>query len=91
MQRVLGCAGQRCTALGSQVIMAGVLPGRAPMRSGRFVTQVAKGTANAQVKVVDTGAAVLAAMRTAVFDIILLDIHMPEVRSASRAHRQCEL
>jgi DNA-binding NarL/FixJ family response regulator len=33
------------------------------------------------VKVVDTGAAVLAAMRTAVFDIILLDIHMPEVGS----------
>lgn len=32
-----------------------------------------------QVKVVDTGAAVLAAMRTAVFDIILLDIHMPEM------------
>jgi CheY-like chemotaxis protein len=33
-----------------------------------------------QVQVVDTGAAVLAAMRTAVFDIILLDIHMPVVR-----------
>lgn len=36
------------------------------------------------MKVVDTGAAVLAAMRTAVFDIILLDIHMPEVRCMPR-------
>lgn len=39
-----------------------------------------------QVKVVDTGAAVLAAMRTAVFDIILLDIHMPEVRVATHVY-----
>jgi len=32
-----------------------------------------------KVQVVDTGAAVLAAMRLHVFDIILMDIHMPEM------------
>ena len=40
---------------------------------------------------VDTGAAVLAAMRTAVFDIILLDIHMPEVRASELAPGQCNV
>jgi CheY-like chemotaxis protein len=62
----------------------------APVHSGRWGTLVVKGTDNAQVKVVDTGAAVLAAMRTAVFDIILLDIHMPEVRARHLAPGQCK-